>query len=93
MHEHWRTLEAEHKPERQPREHPPALRPQHTETGLMEPSTILRPSTPRPQTVRGLGGRLYHLHAGFPALDVPEGLILALGTADPIADARVQQRA
>nr|WP_245590252.1 gamma-glutamylcyclotransferase [Desulfobulbus elongatus] len=36
-------------------------------------------------------GRLYHLHAGFPALDVPEGLILARGTADPLADARRQQ--
>ncbi|WP_432648897.1 hypothetical protein [Methylomarinum roseum] len=24
-------------------------------------------------------GRLYHLHAGFPALEVPEGLILAKG--------------
>jgi hypothetical protein len=27
-------------------------------------------------------GRLYHLYAGFPALEVPEGLILARGTAD-----------
>ena len=36
-------------------------------------------------------GRLYHLHAGFPALEVPEGLILARGTADPLADARKQQ--
>ena len=36
-------------------------------------------------------GRLYHLHAGFPALEVPEGLILARGTADPLADARRQQ--
>ncbi len=27
-------------------------------------------------------GRLYHLNAGFPALEVPEGLILARGTAD-----------
>jgi hypothetical protein len=35
-------------------------------------------------------GRLYHLHAGFPALEVPEGLILARGTADPMADARRQ---
>ena len=35
-------------------------------------------------------GRLYHLHAGFPALEVPEGLILARGTADPLADARRQ---
>jgi gamma-glutamylcyclotransferase (GGCT)/AIG2-like uncharacterized protein YtfP len=36
-------------------------------------------------------GRLYHLHAGFPALEVPEGLILSQGTADPLADARRQQ--
>jgi gamma-glutamylcyclotransferase (GGCT)/AIG2-like uncharacterized protein YtfP len=36
-------------------------------------------------------GRLYHLHAGFPALEVPEGLILARGTTDPMADARRQQ--
>ena len=36
-------------------------------------------------------GRLYHLHAGFPALEVPEGLILARGTADPLADARRQR--
>ena len=36
-------------------------------------------------------GRLYHLHAGFPALEVPEGLILARATADPLADARRQE--
>lgn len=36
-------------------------------------------------------GRLYHLHAGFPALEVPERLILSRGTADPLADARRQQ--
>ena len=36
-------------------------------------------------------GRLYHLHAGFPALEVPEGLILVRGTADPLVDARRQQ--
>ena len=36
-------------------------------------------------------GRLYHLHAGFPALEVPEGLILARGSVDPLADARRQQ--
>jgi gamma-glutamylcyclotransferase (GGCT)/AIG2-like uncharacterized protein YtfP len=35
-------------------------------------------------------GRLYHLPAGFPALEVPETSILAHGTADPIADARTQ---
>ena len=32
-------------------------------------------------------GRLYHLHAGFPALEVPEELILARGSVDPLADA------
>ena len=31
-------------------------------------------------------GRLYHLNAGFPALEVPEGLILSRGTADPLAE-------
>ena len=36
-------------------------------------------------------GRLYHLHAGFPALEVPEGLILSRGSADPLTDARRQQ--
>lgn len=36
-------------------------------------------------------GRLYHLHAGFPALEVPEERILARGTVDPLADARRQQ--
>jgi hypothetical protein len=36
-------------------------------------------------------GRLYDLHAGFPALEVPEGLILARATDDPLADARRQQ--
>lgn len=35
-------------------------------------------------------GRLYHLHAGFPALEVPERLILARGNADPLVDARRQ---
>lgn len=36
-------------------------------------------------------GRLYHLHAGFPAIEVPESLILARGSVDPLADARRQQ--
>ena len=36
-------------------------------------------------------GRLYHLYAGFPALDVSEDTILAYGTADPVADACKQQ--
>ena len=38
-----------------------------------------------------LWGRLYHLQAGFPALEVPESLILAQGSGDPLADARKQQ--
>ena len=55
--------------------------------------TVLRPRMRRisiePAVV---WGRLYHLNAGFPALEVPEGLILAQGTADPLADARRQQK-
>ncbi len=35
-------------------------------------------------------GRLYHLPAGFPALEVPAISILAHGTADPLADTRTQ---
>ena len=35
-------------------------------------------------------GRLYHLPAGFPALEVPESSILVTGTADPLADTRTQ---
>jgi gamma-glutamylcyclotransferase (GGCT)/AIG2-like uncharacterized protein YtfP len=35
-------------------------------------------------------GRLYHLPAGYPALEVPESSILAHGTTDPIADTRLQ---
>ena len=35
-------------------------------------------------------GRLYHLPAGFPALEVPESSVLAIGTADPLADTRTQ---
>ena len=38
-------------------------------------------------------GRLYHLPAGFPALEVPDTCILAHGTVDPIADARTQNSA
>ncbi|MFP4389394.1 MAG: gamma-glutamylcyclotransferase [Desulfococcaceae bacterium] len=41
-----------------------------------------------PAVVRG---RLWHLHAGFPALEAPEGLILARGAADPPAGASGQQ--
>ncbi len=37
-------------------------------------------------------GRLYHLHWGIPGVEVPEATILAQGTDDPLADARVQQR-
>ena len=35
-------------------------------------------------------GRMYHLQAGFPALEVPDHLILAHGTAHPWRDARTQ---
>ncbi len=35
-------------------------------------------------------GRLYHLPAGFPALQVPKYKILAYGTLDPVADSRTQ---
>jgi len=37
-------------------------------------------------------GRLYHLAAGYPGLELPENLILAHGTGDPLADARRQQQ-
>jgi gamma-glutamylcyclotransferase (GGCT)/AIG2-like uncharacterized protein YtfP len=33
-------------------------------------------------------GRLYHLRAGFPALEVPDSSLLGLGTDDPVRDAR-----
>ncbi len=35
-------------------------------------------------------GRLYHLRAGYPGLEVPETSILARGTRTPLADERVQ---
>jgi gamma-glutamylcyclotransferase (GGCT)/AIG2-like uncharacterized protein YtfP len=35
-------------------------------------------------------GRLYHLPAGFPALEIPDCRILAHGTADPLADTQIQ---
>ncbi len=54
---HWRILEAEHKPGRQSGDHPPALRLRHLETGLLEPSTLLRPGSQR-RTGRGLGQAL-----------------------------------
>ena len=37
-------------------------------------------------------GRLYELPAGYPALEVPESIILAHGTANPLADAATQAR-
>ena len=37
-------------------------------------------------------GRLYHLAAGFPALEVSENTILAQSTNDPLADANTQAR-
>ncbi len=38
-------------------------------------------------------GRLYDLPAGFPALEIPQGAILANGTGDPLADAETQASA
>jgi len=35
-------------------------------------------------------GRLYHLPAGFPAIEIPPAAVLAAGTADPVADAATQ---
>jgi gamma-glutamylcyclotransferase (GGCT)/AIG2-like uncharacterized protein YtfP len=35
-------------------------------------------------------GRLYHLPAGFPALEIPTCRILAHGTTDPLADTQLQ---
>lgn len=43
----------------------------------------------RPATI---WGRLYHLPAGYPALEIPEEHILAYGSADPLADAIAQSR-
>lgn len=37
-------------------------------------------------------GRLYDLPAGFPALEIPDAAILAIGTGDPLADAETQSR-
>lgn len=37
-------------------------------------------------------GRLYHFHAGFPILEIPENQILAHGTASPAVDAITQHR-
>lgn len=37
-------------------------------------------------------GRLYDLPAGFPALEISEKAILAVGTCDPLADAETQAR-
>jgi gamma-glutamylcyclotransferase (GGCT)/AIG2-like uncharacterized protein YtfP len=35
-------------------------------------------------------GRLYHLPAGYPALEIPDCRILAHGTTDPLADTQIQ---
>ncbi|MEM9423317.1 MAG: gamma-glutamylcyclotransferase [Spirochaetota bacterium] len=35
-------------------------------------------------------GRLYHLPAGFPALEVPDSSVLAIGTTDPLVDTQTQ---
>ena len=37
-------------------------------------------------------GRLWHLQAGFPALEVPDPLILAHGSDRPLHDARLQTK-
>ena len=37
-------------------------------------------------------GRLYHLRAGYPALEVPDPLILAHGSDRPLHDARLQTK-
>jgi len=37
-------------------------------------------------------GRLYDLPAGFPALEIPDAAVLAVGTGDPLADAETQAR-
>ncbi len=39
-----------------------------------------------------LGGRLYDLPYGYPALTVPPENVLAAGTADPAGDAEIQRR-
>jgi len=41
----------------------------------------------RPATIIG---RLYHLPAGYPALEIPDEVILAVGTGDPLADVETQ---
>jgi hypothetical protein len=65
------------------------LRLRRPETRLLEQSTLFRHAN----SIRRarVGGRLYHIHAGFPAIEVPQGLILAHGSVDPLADARRQQ--
>lgn len=35
-------------------------------------------------------GRLYHLSAGFPAIEIPDCRILAHGSPDPLADTQLQ---
>ena len=39
-----------------------------------------------------VGGLLYDLPEGYPAIVVPEGSILAVGTDDPATDAREERR-
>lgn len=40
----------------------------------------------------GIWGRLYHLSAGYPALELPASRILAQGSGDPLQDAATQSR-
>ncbi len=90
MHEHWRHREPEHKPGTHSRDNPPALRLRHLKRGYWNHQRFCAQARSIEPAV--VWGRLYHLHAGFPALEVPEGLILSQGTADPLADARRQQK-
>ena len=53
-----------------------------SEYGLRTPPT----SGPPPPSA----GRLYHLAAGFPALEITEEAIITIGTSDPLTDAEAQ---
>lgn len=55
----------------------------HNHERLCQAATACHPAT--------TWGQLYHLPAGYPALIIPDGHALALGTGNPLADARTQQ--
>ena len=42
-------------------------------------------------TPASVWGRIYHLSAGFPGLEIPEDRILASGSGDPAADLKIQE--